>query len=301
LASEFSEQKSPEQKSSNVNSPKQNSSDSGSSEPEAPSLEEANSDSEIKINTELIRRQMKQHFSEKLKKDPEEDNGKESGEKSKKLQEIDSITEQSMKKFEEKLPDVLKTFKEKCMKFFVIDQCVRFQIQENDFGAFAQLLDETIGENIRQEIKKNDHQNSDEIKIRNSVDRLEDKCNKIVNSFGIEGQNSWIKLAIKKGRLEIIMLILIYNWQLMRSEGEEISVELQELLKFAFQENQKKIVTLFKKLFKNNEQDEIERNEILEELKEYPVYGKNPIKRNLQFASEIIERLTNDLTDHYIR
>ncbi|MDR0740897.1 MAG: hypothetical protein LBF34_04275 [Puniceicoccales bacterium] len=190
------------------------------------------------------------------------------------------------------------------MKCFATDQSIRYAIKNHDLPTLARILDNKIGNPVRKEIKASGMGVFKKAKRKYNVSTLENKCYTTIGRFFSTRQVLWIEYAIEMENLEAVALFFIYHWHSTYSDNnKETDKKLNEFADFAFQHNLSKIELFIRKLFDSEYSDDTAVIDIRKELKKYPIYGKNAaeaIRRNVQFAGEIINILTEDPTQCYI-
>ncbi|MDR2372317.1 MAG: hypothetical protein LBD60_04180 [Puniceicoccales bacterium] len=190
------------------------------------------------------------------------------------------------------------------MKYFATDQSIRYAIKNHDLPTLARILDNEIGNPVREEIKASGMEVFKKAKRKYNVSTLENKCYTTIGRFFSTRQVLWIEYAIEMENLEAIALFLIYRWHSTYSDNnKETDKKLNEFADFAFQHDLPKIELFIRKLFDSEYSDDTAITDIRKELKKYPIYGENAaeaIRRNVQFAVEIINILTEDRAQCYI-
>jgi hypothetical protein len=190
------------------------------------------------------------------------------------------------------------------MKFFVIDQSVRYAIRNHDLPMLARILDNEIGNPIRQKIRAKGMRTLKKSIKKYNISTLENKCYATIGRFFSNRQTLWIEYAIEMGNLEAVALFFTYHWHLTYSDdNEETNKKLNECTHFAFQRGMFDIALLIRKLFDTKYSDDGTVTNIRETLGEYPIVGKNSpeaVKGNARFASTMANTLTEDLTRRYI-
>jgi hypothetical protein len=220
------------------------------------------------------------------------------------LGENSEIPDDLIKPFTDNFLMILHSEMDTKMKCFVVDQSIRFAIKNRDLLTLTQILDNEIGNPIREEIKANGMRFLKKSTRKYNVSTLENKCRTAINRFFSKRQILWIEYAIEMENLEAIALFFIYHWHLTYSDNnEEIDKKLNEFADFAFQYNFSEIELFIRKLFDSEYSDDAVVKDIHKKLKKYPIYGKNAdeaIEGNVQCARIMVNTLTEDLTQYYI-
>ncbi|MDR1907185.1 MAG: hypothetical protein LBQ03_03155 [Puniceicoccales bacterium] len=200
-----------------------------------------------------------------------------------------------MRSFLENIPEILFADVKEKTKLWAINQSILYAIEHNDCHALAQILDNEIGEPIRQEIEKNGIEILEKAQKEINVSVLENRYHIALGHFFNERQILWIEYAIQRGSLEVVALFLVYHWHTAYSDDEDVATtKLNELSNLAFQNNQPEIETLLRNLFCEDLSEDTTISDFRQQLNRYPVYVKEPVKRNVQFALEMASKLGKD-------
>ncbi|MDR3317299.1 MAG: hypothetical protein LBS71_00645 [Puniceicoccales bacterium] len=190
--------------------------------------------------------------------------------------------------------DILEQVTEKKSNYKKINQDVLEAMENNNIRSLEDIFDRCISEKWRKAEESGNEEVIAQAKIKYNVRSLEKKCHWPTED------HSWLRLAIQKGKTEIVALFWVHDILIFSPHEDEeqisskIEINVRKWTNIAFNYNQQQTYHFLRKFLKDDESCP----EIFKELQYYPVYIKTPDSdpkiRNIQFAQDMTKALLGD-------
>ncbi|MDR3317300.1 MAG: hypothetical protein LBS71_00650 [Puniceicoccales bacterium] len=192
------------------------------------------------------------------------------------------------------LKEVVRKRASKKKDFSAIDQSIRQAIKAGDLEEVAKIFDDHLGQKWRDAETSRSMQKLLKSQAKYNLATLEQKC------YKPHKQQTWLGYAVQEGQTQIVALLFIYGASYLTIDNPEEVTNPEEVIQAYIQMaadykhlKMQKFLENFWEILNDPAKEE---REFYKKYKQFPVFRKDPQKRNIAYAKEIDRELGEDNT-----